>query len=206
MSEYLKSFELFFIELPGRGRRGSEELIDDFDVAAADVYEQIRRVITDDNFMLYGHSMGAYLALRVCKMLEMDGFTAKHLFVSGNAGPGEFRGRKRFELADDEFIEELLCLGGTPVELINSEEFVDFFLPIIRADFRVAELHRFEEGLSVRSPVFAMMGSDELEVARIDNWQKFTCDEFDFQIFPGGHFFIYDNANSICQIIASKND
>jgi hypothetical protein len=64
--------------------------------------------------LIYGHSMGAYLALRVTRMLEEAGHPPAYLIVSGNPGPGVPRKRpgKRYLLGKAAFIEELRTLGG----------------------------------------------------------------------------------------------
>lgn len=203
MSKDVDAFELFFIELPGRGH---EKLIDDFDLAAADLFKQVRAIVIDNDFIVYGQSMGAYLALRVCGLLEMGGGTAKHLFVSGNAGPGEVTDGKTFELPDSEFIEELISLGGRSTELLNKKEFIDLYLPILCADFRVAEHHIFDEGFKIESPIFALIGSEEFAVSMTESRRRITRSMFGLRIFPGGHFFIYESTRSICQIIRTYND
>src|SRR5579859_5869614 len=73
MSSLLNEFDVISPELPGRGKRMKEELLKDFELAALDIYEQVAKQNGASRFMIYGHSMGAYLALRVSRMLEMEG-------------------------------------------------------------------------------------------------------------------------------------
>src|SRR5262249_8544650 len=84
----LQRFEIIPLELPGRGRRMKESLLKDFDLAAQDIYHQLTGKLTSASFIIYGHSMGAYLALRVANMLEKAGKFPAFVIVSGNAGPG----------------------------------------------------------------------------------------------------------------------
>src|SRR5580658_7228117 len=121
LQSWLGGFEVISPELPGRGRRITEPLVKDFDTAARDMYEQIRRRLTGRPFLLYGHSMGAYLALRVTNLLEKDGTPPAHLVVSGNAGPGVKKERKVHLLERPSFIAELEKLGGVPKEVIADE-------------------------------------------------------------------------------------
>src|SRR6201995_2651906 len=62
---YLQEFDVLSLELPGRGRRINEPLLKDFDQAARDFYNQIEKRMRPGKFLIYGHSRGAYLALRV---------------------------------------------------------------------------------------------------------------------------------------------
>jgi external thioesterase TEII len=73
MISFLREFDVIPLELPGRGRRMVEDLLKDFDMAAEDIYNQLTAKLSSDRFLIYGHSMGAYLALRVANMLEKAG-------------------------------------------------------------------------------------------------------------------------------------
>ena len=111
---YLKDFDVIQLELPGRGNRINEALITEYDQAAADIYRQILSKLTNSAYLIYGHSLGAYLALRVTHMLEKVGQAPVYMLVSGNPGPGIRENRKRYLLEKEEFILELRCLGGIP--------------------------------------------------------------------------------------------
>jgi surfactin synthase thioesterase subunit len=110
----LKHVEAIPLELPGRGRRIQERLLKNFDLAAKDLYNQVVPKLNGAPLLIYGHSMGAYLALRVTRMLEEAGHPPAYLIVSGNPGPGVPRKRpgKRYLLGKAAFIEELRTLGG----------------------------------------------------------------------------------------------
>lgn len=197
----LGDFEVISPELPGRGRRIAEPLVKDFDTAARDMYEQIRRQLTGCPFLLYGHSMGAYLALRVANLLEKDGTPPAYLVVSGNAGPGIKKERQVHLLERPSFIAELEKLGGVPKEVIADEELFGFFEPILRADFEVAENHGLAEEPAVNAPLFAMMGSREEKADQIANWGRLTNSDFAYEILEGDHFFIYKHAGRIAAIL-----
>src|ERR1043166_8245649 len=65
MMPLLRDFEVVSLELPGRGKRINEPLVTNFDLAANDILRQLRQKLASSSFLIYGHSMGAYLALRV---------------------------------------------------------------------------------------------------------------------------------------------
>jgi surfactin synthase thioesterase subunit len=202
----LKDFEVTSLELPGRGRRMNEPLIRNFDLAAKDIHRQIAEKLTGNDFMIYGHSMGAYLALRVANMLEASEHQPAYLFVSGNAGPGIRSGKNRFLLNRDQFKEELASLGGVPEELLEDRELYDLFEPILRADFEIADRNDIDDEEVTASPLFAIMGSREEDAAQITNWSKYTRSRFDFEIMEGDHFFIHKHPERIAAIIKSRYD
>lgn len=199
----LFDFEMISLELPGRGSRMKEPLLKDFDAAALDLFHQITARLTAPRFFIYGHSMGAYLALRVTNLLEKAGRYPTGIIVSGNAGPGveDPEKKMRYLLPREEFIEELKRLGGLPQEVIDHEELFGMFEPILRADFEIVERNELAKEPPVQAPLYAMMGDQEDNVAEIDNWSRFTRNRFKKQILAGDHFFIYKHPDRMAEII-----
>jgi external thioesterase TEII len=197
----LSDFQLIPLELPGRGRRFNESLLRDFNNAAKDIYYQVRSKIASSNFIIYGHSMGAYLALKVCSLLELDHTPPRCIVVSGNPGPGIEFNKQRHLMERSEFIKELKELGGFPSELLGNKEVFDFFEPVLRADFELTEKDHTCANCTISVPIFAMMGDREERVAEICNWSKFTRAVFLFEILEGDHFFIHHHSRRIAQVI-----
>nr|WP_295875054.1 alpha/beta fold hydrolase [uncultured Chitinophaga sp.] len=201
LTPLLHGFDVIALELPGRGRRMEEPLLTDFDQAAEDVCRQIRARLNGAGFMIYGHSMGAYLGLRATSWLEENGKPPLALVVSGNAGPGMRDIKSRYLLEHDAFVAELRKLGGVPEELFENRELFDFFEPILRADFEIAERNNIENAAAVNVPLYAIMGSEEEKAASIDNWGRFTHSFFNAEVLPGDHFFIHRHPHRLMQII-----
>ncbi|WP_406826326.1 thioesterase II family protein [Pedobacter sp. KACC 23697] len=197
----LKDFDIVPLELPGRGRRMDEDLLKDYEMAAQDFYQQIVRKLCCENFAVYGHSMGATLAIRVVELLESDGKKPIILFVSGNPGPGANENRHRYLMPTEDFREELKLLGGVPDAFLENKELFDFFEPILRADFEIAEGNNSEKVLPVNTPIYAMMGSLEEKIDRINTWSRFTQKQFRYEILEGDHFFIMKHPSRIAEII-----
>lgn len=203
LEPHLSGFDLIRPELPGRGRRIGEPLIRDFEEAAGDICRQILQALRTSAYMIYGHSMGAYLALRVAQLLEEMGKPPLYLFVSGSAGPGSQPPRKRYLLEKGPFFEEVYRLGGLPDEMLKHPEMLEFFEPILRADFEVAEGYNRPHAAPLNVPVYAMMGDQEERAGEIENWRQFTNGDFNHEILTGGHFFINQHPQKIADIIRS---
>jgi surfactin synthase thioesterase subunit len=201
MEPYLRGFEVVPLELPGRGRRIGERLLKDFQLAARDIYQQVIVKRTGVPFLLYGHSMGCDLALRVSNLLEAAGHFPAYLVMSGNAGPGTGTVKNRYLLGRMEFVRELERLGGVPPELIENQVLFNFFEPILRADFEISERGDLEMEPAVNVPIYAMMGSREEEAGEIANWARFTRSHYAGEILEGDHFFIYKHPQRIAGII-----
>jgi surfactin synthase thioesterase subunit len=178
-----------------------EPLLRDFDRAAEDIYRQICAKLNGASFMIYGHSMGAYLGLKATNWLEENGRPPLALVVSGNAGPGMRDIKNRYLLEHDEFVAELRKLGGVPEELFENRELFDFFEPVLRADFEVAERNDIENAAAINVPLYAIMGSEEEKADAVANWGRFTHASFNAEILSGDHFFIHKHPHRLAQII-----
>src|SRR5258708_15140581 len=201
MLPFLQDFAVIPLELAGRGSRIGEPLLTDFDEAARDLYRQLTDKLRYPGCLIYGHSMGAYLGLRVANMLEAAGKYPAGLIVSGNAGPCIEKDRSTYHLPRADFIEELNKLGGIPPEMIENEELFSFFEPILRADMEIAEKKNMTGEPAINAPLFALMGSDEAKADKISNWSFFTQSHFNSEILKGDHFFIYKHPARIAAII-----
>lgn len=201
---YLPSnFEFHPIELPGRGKRINEKLLTEESEAVRDLQYQITSLRNDKPFLIFGHSMGAALGLRVTKVLEQLGDPPDGLIVAGNAGPGSWKEEKcRSKMMDGELKDELMSLGGVSKEILDNDDLFNFFAPIIRSDFKLLENGpKLSPDFKINSPLTAVMGENEATAGEIENWRNFTYNECKFFLLPGNHFFIYDHPLELIRII-----
>jgi external thioesterase TEII len=199
-----RHFDTIPIELPGRGKRINEPLLTDFHQASCDLYEQISTRLSDASFIIFGHSMGALLALRIAGMLQNDGKLPNYLFVSGSASPEGIERKSRHLLNHQAFVDELKEIGGMPPGVLENQELLQIFEPILRADFEIIDNHSSETTTKLEVPVCALMGNKEDHVEDISSWKNVTKSIFDYEIFDGGHFFIYDHAQGIVDMIVHR--
>lgn len=203
---FLKSYEITPLELPGRGKRLSEELILDFDLAASDLFDQLKSKLVSDRYIIYGHSLGSFLALKLCSMLEHISIPPIGIVVSGNPGPGITKSRNRYLMPSEEFLREIEKLGGLSEEILRNDELLNFYIPILRADFELAEKNEMNSIIPVSCPIFAIMGDEEENVEKILNWSNYTTGSFSCEVLTGGHFFIKRHSLKIGKILARMLD
>jgi len=130
-----------------------------------------------------------------------------NLFITGTTGPSSVSRteKKRHLLNQDDFIAEIRDLGGMPDEILNSEELLYFFEPILRSDFKISENYIYKETAPLRIPITVITGTEEdMEIEDIQLWQKETTNVVDFKRMPGRHFFILQHAFKIMEIISRK--
>ncbi|HMR39300.1 MAG TPA: thioesterase domain-containing protein [Ignavibacteria bacterium] len=193
------------LDYPGRVPRIKEPLISDAGELVEDLFNQIKTKISDEDYVLYGHSMGGLLAYLLTRKLEEKNYkTPMHLIITGTSGPSVFekRERKRHLMPQKEFIQEMKDLDGIPEEILDTEELMAFFEPILRSDFKVCEnyVHKYSEPLNI--PITVITGTEEdMEVDDILLWQKETNLEIDFNRIEGKHFFIFKKKKEVMEII-----
>lgn len=198
---YLKDYDVVTLELPGRGRRIKESLLTEFDHAAEDIFKQILSKQTSSFFIIYGHSLGTGIGLRVANMLEKINRAPAYLVFTGNPGPGIRENRKLYLYEKLEFIDEIKKLGGLPDELRSNDEFIDFIEPVFRSDFELAERNLLANEPAVNIPIYSIMGDLEKNVTDISNWKRFTTANFHSEVLFGNHFFIYDHPERIANVL-----
>jgi external thioesterase TEII len=204
---FSQSYEFIPLELPGRGKRMAERLINSVDSAVSDYVSQIEKHRNGQPFIVYGHSMGASLGLEVTKKMELRGDRPLRLIVSGNAGPGIHENKRRYLMDEDNFKNELRELGGVPEEVLNDPDLFGFFEPIMRADFEILESERKTDNgeIVLETPIIALMGDSEDKSDQISNWKTFSTKEVKTVIWSGNHFFIHDHAAHLAKLITEEN-
>ena len=196
------------MDYPGRGARITEPLIEDIYTLVKDMYNQVCNKIGETDYAIYGHSMGGLVAYLLTRALIENNHKAPlHLFITGTTGPSALSrtDKKRHLLPKEEFINEIKKLGGMPDEILQNEEWLYYFEPILRADFKASENYLHENSAPLKVPMTVITGSDEdMEMADILIWQKESACTVDFRQMPGNHFFIFRHPRAIIDIISKK--
>lgn len=184
--------QLLAARLPGRGGRFHEPLVCDLDALAGAL---LAATPADDGvpLVMFGHSMGALLAYELCLRLEARGHRPAGLIVSGCAAPGSPRRRPDLHrLPEQDFIEHLREINGTPAELIDNRAVMLILLPILRADFELVETYGGRTTRPVSCALAAIGGDADPMVTSTDlaGWSAFAGGAFEQVVLPGDHFFL----------------
>lgn len=199
-------FDIHTLELPGRGKRINEPLIRHYTSAISDLYDQLISKRTETDYIIYGHSMGATLALALTEKIEQKIQPPLHIIVSGNPGPG-IKDICRYNLPKDLFIQELKTLRGMPKEFFEDEELYHFYEPILRADFEVLEKDELNfTNYKIKTPIYAIMGKEEEGALQINNWKNYTSGLCQTTLLIGDHFFIHQHPKTLATIIKNCYD
>lgn len=196
-------FQIETPELPGRGDRMSEPPLKSKQEAVADVLEQIKRTrLKEVPYLIYGHSMGAILGFEICDAMEKEEDAPVHFVATGYPGPGVKDTAPIAGLPKAEFFAEVRKLGGISDEVMQYEELLDFFEPVLRGDFGLLENTSNQiPNIKIKTPIYAIMGKSEKYALNIRNWVNYTEGTCECQIVNGNHFFINQNFNYLSQVI-----
>ena len=199
--------EMCAVQLPGREARLGEAAIGAWNVLLDRLTEALVPFM-DRPFAFYGHSLGAHVAFELTRRLRRDGRPPPfHLFVGGRRAPHCPMDRpEAHALPDDEFAAELRRLAGTPEEVLQDRELLDLLLPMLRADFALAERHEWRPEPPLPIPITAYSGTEDEHVPHesVDAWREHTSVRFRHRPLPGGHFFLAESRDALLADISRE--
>lgn len=185
--------DVYGIQLPGRGRRHCEPYAVNLVELAASLAGALRPVLRKP-FVLFGHSLGALLAFEVARALRCGAnISPRHLFVSAKRPPQAPKNDSyRSDLTDEELVQKLSDLNGTPTDILMNRDLMKLVLPALRADFRLDETYEYVVGEPLTCPitVLAGLGDEDVRSAPLDGWRDHTTGDFSIVWFKGDHFYI----------------
>ncbi len=196
--------ELTIVQLPGRGSRLQEKPYLRMISLIPDLI-QVLELDLDRPSAFFGHSLGAIVSYEAARALNSRSINQPiHLFVSGRSAPQiPDPNEPIYHLPDPAFLEKIRQFKGTPGEILENEELVQIFLPILRADFTLNETYLFKPGNKLVCPITVFGGKQDPRVPydNLSAWGDLTQRGFRLQIFPGEHFFIHSEQGQILESV-----
>jgi medium-chain acyl-[acyl-carrier-protein] hydrolase len=202
--------EVRAVELPGRERRFSERPFTDMDALLAKLAPLIEGLHASGQrpFVFFGHSMGATIAFELTRRLrERGGIVPRALCLSGRKAPQvPERFPLMYDLDDGPFVEGLRAYGGTPDEVLQNQELMEIFVPLLRADFTLFETWPFRAGPPLPVPFRVFGGAADSRALRseLQAWRIHTAGSFRLRMISGGHFFLRDEADLTLAALAEE--
>ncbi|TDB82469.1 thioesterase II family protein [Micromonospora sp. KC721] len=190
---HLPGAEVLAVRYPGRAERIEEPPPADLKRLARDIAEALAPW-TDLPIALFGHSMGAAVALETARALEAAGTTIRHLFASGSRDaplPDPADPADSGDTDERATIEQLASIGGTSREMLEDPMFRELVLPYVIADSRMFHAYRMSTDPILHSPVTVLTG-DRDDHADLRPWGTLTVAPVARHMVPGDHFYLVD--------------
>lgn len=186
--------EICAVQLPGRETRLNERPFSCLMSLVEDMSESILPYL-DRPFAFFGHSVGALIGFELARRLcRRYGRVPAHLFVSGSPAPQVPNTDPPIHaLPEPEFLNRLRRFNGTPPEVFEHRELMEFISPVLRADFALRETYGYVPEPPLECPVSAFTGMEDPDVPlpQVEAWHEQTAHAFQLQQFPGDHFFLH---------------
>jgi surfactin synthase thioesterase subunit len=196
-------WELVAVQLPGREGRFQEPHCRSAIQAVDGLADELAASASIPT-VLFGHSMGAALALELAR--RWKAVTSSPLvgavFSGCNPPGGPFPLNARLApLPDPEFVATLRSLQRAAHPILDDDALLGVFLPLIRADIVLAETHRLVDPRPLDCPVAVAFGDEDSDIdpKRMEGWSVFSPVPLTVRSFPGDHFFPFGNANGTGQ-------
>jgi medium-chain acyl-[acyl-carrier-protein] hydrolase len=198
----LPSVDLVPVVLAGRETRMGEPAQDDLAAIVDGMLPALLPVLRAAPFVLYGHSMGAWLAFELVRALRRIGkVKPAHLVVAARRAPHRpARLTPLAGLPDAAFVDAVQArYGGIPEAIRSSPELMSLFLPTMRADFALLDRYRLREEPVLDVPITAWHGQEDTieDEGDVRAWSEHTRGPFQLRKMPGGHFFLRDSTDEV---------
>lgn len=202
------TIEVCPIQLPGRENRLLETAHDNHQSLLAALLPALTPLL-DKPFALYGHSMGALLAFEIARSLERAHVHTGPERIFLGAHRAAHLPMQRLPMADlsqEELLKKLSEYGGFSEEVLNSPELIELVLPAVRADIRLCDTYRFEQGPLLNCPIDVIAGAFDQQtlVKSTHPWELHTKGQTEFHIIDGGHFFLNTHRDQVLEIVRTK--
>jgi surfactin synthase thioesterase subunit len=180
------------VELPGHGRRLREPRLTQWQPLVADITAAVSEQAAGA-YAVFGHSLGALVGYEVCRAMEDRGRPPALLATAARNGPSARASHAPIHnLPDAQFLNSIERLGGTPASVLDHLDLLRVFLPVLRADMRLAEVYRRPPRPPLSCPIATFGGRQDkmTDEAGLLAWEQETIGGFEFTYVDGGHFFL----------------
>lgn len=190
-----ESVELFAAQLPGREFRRQEKCLTHIDAVVNHLLPDIQ-ALADKPLVFFGYSLGGLVAYELVKAMDQAGLkTPIKLIFAGRGEPIAVAPEKKiYQFADNDFLSHIASFGGTPDTVLGEASIMQYFLPILKADFQVLDTYETRPPFILNCPIHAYVGDRDtmVSIESVARWRHYTNAEFSMEVERGGHFIMND--------------
>jgi surfactin synthase thioesterase subunit len=187
--------DLALICYPGREGRYHVPYATDWPALMTDVVGALREVAARP-YVLFGHSLGAWVAFEAAVRMEQLGLRPPDaLVVSANDSPDRHRNRRERSPSsadsDADLLDWLSRVGQLPTAVLADPDLCQMAVELLRADLRMSSTYRYLPGVQVHAPMQVIHGTDDPVATpeAAQRWRTQAAGRFSVTELPGGHFY-----------------
>jgi len=199
--------DLLPVVLPGRERRLGEPPVTTWPALLDPLADRLADLVESADTILYGHSMGAWIAYELVRRFAAMGVEPPlHLVVGARRAPhvpGTLPDIGRLD--DEAFVAAVQeRFGAIPDPIRSDPELMALFLPAMRGDFELLESYVHEPGPPLDVPIVALHGTRDpmVDLEGVERWGELTSRTFRIRSVIGGHFFLDEAATEVTDVLA----
>lgn len=204
LSRYWSEIDTMTLDYKGRD---GQDTYKDFKQAVKDCLKQCFAFVGEDEYAIFGHSMGTFIAWEVAYQMQyIYDHPPVKILISGEPSPRPGRCMEEFE-GDEELKQYLKEMGGTEESLIEDRIFIKSILNRMRGDFHLLNTYEAKNRvLKLDSDMIWMYGNrdKQYDADTIELWQKKVSGRFDRKIFEGGHFYFFEHPQQFADFIENN--
>lgn len=159
------------------------------------LYKKIEILAENEDYILFGHSMGSRVAYDIYKRLWENGKPLpKKIILSGCRILSRITEDPDL-LNEQEFRDEYIEMGGISEEVLACDELADLAFAELKKDIKLLSQFRFIP-VPIESSVTILNG-DHDSFSSKEEWDELLDTEVEWKLYKGKHFFIYDHEQEI---------
>lgn len=189
------------IDYPGHGEKISQPLLTNSEKLIENLGSEIHNYILNYSVYILGYSMGASLIPGILRFLK-DNYQQhpKGAILCSVPSP-MLNNKNKFPTSKKEITKFMRDNGATPQEVLENEELMSIFIPIMKADLNL--LNRLKEEPTITIPTEILIGKDDSDSVNSINYWKQKATTLKVCILNGDHFFLYKCQHAFINEVAN---
>lgn len=187
--------DLALVCYPGREGRYLEGFARGWRELAADAMNLVLGA-SDRPYVLFGHSMGGWIAFDVTTHIESRGLRPPDALIvsSCNAPTRGLTPRDQFPLAEDsdaDLLRWMRTAGALADHVLADPDLRAMAVELMRADIAIRDDYRPGAHNQVGVPLQVLRGAEDgvIDDTAPEDWRAATTGRFRMDTLPGGHFY-----------------
>lgn len=195
--------KIIALEPSGRGKRINSPCFSDINCCVKDLLQLNQECFKDNDYALFGHSMGSVLALETVHQLREQNMPEPiHIFFSGKTSPdNSIKADLSENSTDDEILDFFADENLTDAK---NSDLLKLIAPILISDVRMVQKYKITpDDLMLNCDISILYGTEDkfLNRPELEEWALFTDKSCELYPFSGGHFYFQNQKENVCKII-----